>query len=125
MKKYLKTPEEVVKALKAGKTVYSDCGEYRMIDGFIVYEGGSVCTINADLNLLESPFLKEAEPLKIEVGKFYKTRGDKKARCYYANEEVAYFTIDGKCSFFSSYLAGNCLSNNRPTEYEIIGPWEE
>ena len=125
MKKYLKTPEEVVKALKAGKTVYSDCGEYRMIDGFIVYEGGSVCTINADLSLLESPFLKEAEPLKIEVGKFYKTRGDKKARCYYANEQVAYFTIDGKCSFFSSYLAGNCLSNNRPTEYEIIGPWEE
>lgn len=125
MKKYLKTPEEVISALKEGKTVHSDCGEYKIIDGFIVYEGGSVCTINADLSLLESPFLKEAEPLKIEVGKFYKTRGDKKARCYYANEQVAYFTIDGKCSFFSSYLAGNCLSNNRPTEYDIIGPWEE
>ena len=60
MKKYLKTPEEVISALKAGKTVYSDCGKYKMIDGFIVYEGGGICNINANLTLLESPFVKEA-----------------------------------------------------------------
>ena len=33
MKKYLKTPEEVISALKEGKTVHSDCGEYKIIDG--------------------------------------------------------------------------------------------
>lgn len=125
MKKYLKTPKEVISALKEGGTVRSNCGKYRMIDGILVFKCGNFHTINAAISLDEKPYIEEAEPLKIEVGKFYKTRGDKKARCYYANEQVAYFTIDGKCSFFSSYLAGNCLSNNKPTEYDIIGPWEE
>lgn len=125
MKKYLKTPEEVISALKAGKTVYSDCGEYRMIDGLIVFESGGLCTLNAGLMLNERPFVKEAEPLKIEVGKFYKTRGGEKARCYYADEKVAYFTIDGQCSFFSGYIAGNYLSNKEPSKYDIIGPWED
>ena len=126
MKKFLKTPEEVVEALKAGKTVYSDCGEYRMIDGFIVYEGGSVCTINADLTLLESPFLKEAEPLKIEVGKFYKTRAGKKARCFFIDEDSARCTIDG-CfdSFWVSIKTGCSCSDVPKSDYDIIGPWEE
>lgn len=126
MKKFLKTPEEVVEALKAGKTVYSDCGEYRMIDGFIVYEGGSVCTINADLTLLESPFLKEAEPLKIEVGKFYKTRAGKKARCFFIDEDSARCTIDGCFEWFGVYLKTGCAcSGVAKSDYDIIGPWEE
>lgn len=125
MKKYLKTPEEVVTALKEGKTVYSDGGEHKMVDGFIIFKSSDFSIINASISSDERPYIEEPVPFIIEVGKFYKTRGEKKARCYYANEQVAYFTIDGKCSFFSVYLAGNCLSNNEPTECDIIGPWEE
>lgn len=62
MKKYLKTPEEVISALKEGKTVYSDCGEYRMIDGLIVFESGGLCTLNAGLMLKENLFVKEPVP---------------------------------------------------------------
>lgn len=124
MKKYLKTPEAVISALKEGKTVHSDCGEYKMIDGFIVYEGGSVCTINADLTLLESPFVKEAEPLKIEVGKFYKTKGGEKARCYILGDDRAFFTVDDKGTF-STYHDGRVYGNPIAYQDDIIGPWEE
>lgn len=127
MKKYLKTPEEVISALKEGKTVYSSCGEYRMIDGLLVFKSkiGGLYTINENLLLEENLYIEESEPFKIEVGKFYETRGGEKARCYYADEKVAYFTIDGQCSSFSAYLAGNCLSTKKPHECDIIGPWEE
>lgn len=125
MKKYLKTPEEVISALKEGKTVYSDCGKYKMIDGIIVFKSGNLYTINKNLFLQENPYIEESEPFKIEVGKFYETRGGEKARCYYADEKVAYFTIDGQCSSFSGYLAGNYFSDKEPNKYDIIGPWEE
>lgn len=127
MKKYLKTPEEVISVLKSGKTVYSDCGEYRMIDGLIVFKSKieDLYTINENLLLQENLYIEESEPLKIEVGKFYETRGGEKARCYYADEKVAYFTIDGQCSFFSGYIAGNYFSDKEPSKYDIICPWEE
>ena len=125
MKKYLKTPEEVISALKEGRTVRSNCGKYKMIDGILVLKVGKFATINASLGLEEGLYIEEHESLKIEVGKFYETRGGEKARCYYADEKVAYFTIDGQCSFFSGYIAGNYFSNKEPNKYDIIGPWEE
>ena len=126
MKKFLKTPEEVVEALKEGKTVYSNCGKYRMIYGLVVYEESNLCLINANLPLNEKPFLKEAEPLKIEVGKFYKTRAGKKARCFFIDEVSARCTIDG-CfdSFWVSLKIGCSCSDVPKSDYDIIGPWEE
>lgn len=123
MKKYLKTPEEVISALKAGKTVYSDCGKYKMIDGFIVYEGGGICNINANLTLLESPFVKEAEPLKIEVGKFYKTRDGKKARCFLIQANVPKFCVDNY-GIFTTDMNGKVFKHYEEAN-DIIGPWEE
>lgn len=127
MKKYLKTPEEVVKALKAGKTVYSDCGEYRMIDGLIVFKSKieDLYTINENLLLQENLYIEEPEPFKIEVGKFYKRRDGKKARCFCIDAHVPYFVVDGESSAFSTYMAGNVFPSKTPCEYDIIGPWEE
>ena len=125
MKKFLKTPEEVISVLKSGKTVYSDCGEYRMIDGLVVYEESNLCLVNANLPLNEKPFLKESEPFKIEVGKFYKRRDGKKARCFCIEAHVAYFVVDGESSAFSTYMTGNVFNSKEPCEYDIIGPWEE
>lgn len=37
MKRYLKTPEEVIKALKEGKEIKDEKGySYKLVDGFIV-----------------------------------------------------------------------------------------
>lgn len=125
MKKYLKTPEEAISALKEGRTVRSNCGKYRMIDGILVLKVGKFVTVNASLALEENPYIEEHESIKIEVGKFYETRGGEKARCYYADEKVAYFTIDGRIAAWSVYLPGNYSSNKEPSKYDIIGPWEE
>lgn len=126
MKKYLKTPEEVIDALHAGKKVHGDfADEYRFYRGFLIAKREGYYAINAAISEMEDPYIEESEPLKIEVGKFYKTRGGEKARCFYVNKREAYFTIDGECQLFATYLAGNYLSNKEPSEYDIIGPWED
>lgn len=125
MKKYLKTPEEVVEALKEGKTVYSNCGKYRMHNGIIVQESVNYFAVNPSLLSNEDPYIEEPEPFKIEVGKFYKTRGGEKARCFSIDVRLAYFTVDEKLSAFSTYIAGNVFPSKAPCEYDIIGPWEE
>lgn len=124
MKKYLKTPEAVISALKAGKTVYSDCGKYRMIDGIIVFKSGTLYTINKNMFLEENPHIEEAEPLKIEVGEFYKTKGGEKARCYILGDDRAFFTVDDKGTF-STYHDGRVYGNPIAYQDDIIGPWEE
>lgn len=126
MKKYLKTPEEVISALKEGKTVYSDCGKYKMIDGFIVFESGGLCVVNAGLMLKENLFVREPEPFKIEVGKFYKTRGGEKARCYCKGEQDSLFTVDGAATIFHVFTdSGRSWKDDNISLYDIIGPWEE
>ena len=125
MKKFLKTPEEVVEALKEGKTVYSGCGKYRMHNGIVVQDHVTYFTVNPCLLSTENLYIKESESFKIEVGKFYKRRDGKKARCYYVNGCAAYFTVDGELSVSSTLLAGNVFEDKEPCEYDIIGPWEE
>lgn len=126
MRKYLKTPEEVISALKEGKTVYSACGKYRMIDGIIVFKSkiADLYTINENLLLEENLYIEESEPLKIEVGKFYKTRGGEKARCYILGDDRAFFTVDDKGTF-STYHDGKVYGNPISYQDDIIGPWEE
>ena len=126
MKKYLKTPEAVISALKEGKTVHSNCGKYRMINGILVFKCGNFHTINAAVSLDEKSYIEEPEPFKIEVGKFYKTRAGKKARCFFIDEDSARCTIDG-CfdSFWVSIKTGCSCSDVPKSDYDIIGPWED
>ena len=128
MKKYLKTPEEVISVLKSGKTVYSDCGEYRMIDGLIVFKSKieNLYTINENLLLQENLYIEESEPFKIEVGKFYKTRGGEKARCYCKGEQNSFFTVDGTATILHVFTdSGRSWKDDIISLYDIIGPWEE
>ena len=81
-KKYLKTPEEVIKALKEGKTIKSvNKYEYVLKDGFILERNfGNLESINTTLFFeVNRYYIEEQEPLKLEVGKFYKTRDGRKA----------------------------------------------
>lgn len=123
MKKYLKTPEEVIDALKEGKTVCSNCGNYRMIDGILVFKCGNFHTINAAISLDEKPYIKESEPLKIEVGKFYKTRDGKKARCFLIQANVPKFCVDNY-GIFTTDMNGKVFKHYEEAN-DIIGPWEK
>lgn len=126
MKRYLKTPEEVVDALKEGKTVYSSCGKYRMHNGIVVQEHVTYFTVNPCLLSTENLYIKEPAPLLLEVGKFYKTRDGKKARCFYIDEDIARCTIDGCFEWFGVYLKTGCAcSDVVKSDYDIIGPWED
>ena len=127
MKKvYLETPEAVIKALKEGKEVYdNDNYSYKLIDGIIVSKRGSEYhSIGDSIYCDGNPYILEQEPLKIEVGKWYETRGHQKARCYYKGIEFAFLTIDNDNTPLSVYLNGR-MREDMKAKLDIIGPWKE
>lgn len=125
MKRYLKTPEAVIKALKSGKEVRDENNySFKIVDGFIVATYDDDFYIGYTIAGLDKPYILEEEPLKIEVGKWYETRDHQKARCYYAGEETAFFSIDNNSIPLGVYLNGR-LYKDMETPLDIIGHWEE
>lgn len=127
MKRYLETPEEVIDALQEGKTVFAKSGErYKLYKGLVVGKLKKSALINSYICETDEPYIEEPESLKIEVGKFYKTRAGEKARCYLTGEHKAYFTIDGSYGYISVYLeTGGSWKDGEKSDYDIIGPWED
>ena len=128
MKRYLKTPEAVIKALKEGKVVKSKNVKYRLIDGIICsfHEeyGRKMWTVCNSISEYEKVYIDEPEPLKIEVGKWYETRDHQKARCFKINPGLCFFTIDNVGNF-NTLTNGNYYINGKTSNLDIIGPWEE
>ncbi|MCM1260685.1 MAG: hypothetical protein NC222_07010 [Staphylococcus sp.] len=124
---YLHTSEEVIKALKEGKEVHIDRDFfYKMIDGFIVRFGNGQEVIGEDIYISDNTYILEEDPFKIEVGKFYKTRDNKKAHCFFIDESDIYsccFTIDNKKHIFCTKLNGEYQSDSI-SDFDIIGYWE-
>lgn len=91
-KRYLTTPEEVTAALKEGKVVLDRTGnKYKSINGFIVVSFISgEWGVDPFIGNHEGLYVEEPKPLKLEVGKFYKTRDGRKAFVYTITEEAAY-----------------------------------
>ena len=127
MKKYLKTPEEVIDALQEGKTVFAKSGErYKLYKGLVVGKLKKSALINSYICETDEPYIEEPESLKIEVGKFYKTRGGEKARCFCIEGDKARLTIDGCYGCLEVYLKTGCAcSDGAKSDYDIIGPWED
>ena len=126
MKRYLKTPEEVIDALLAGKTVYDETGNtYQFYKGFIIGSVNKCYFINAGISKMDNPYTKEPEPFKIEVGKFYKTRGGNKARCFSITPKEASFTVDGAHGTIETYPGGLVSIDGSKDPCDIIGPWED
>lgn len=127
MKKvYLKTPEAVIKALKEGKEIRDKNGcLYKNIDGFIVREGeGDGRYLVGDWIRIEyHPYILEEEPFKIEVGKWYETRDNQKARCYLFDGRNWFFTIDNYTSFGTN--RHGYYMEEEVHDFDIIGPWKE
>ena len=66
----------------------------------------------------------EEEPLKIEVGKWYETRGHQKARCYNFDNNSYFFTIDNYTVFMTD-TKGYCRRKQVISDLDIIGPWDK
>lgn len=142
-KVYLNTEEDLTKALSEGKTVfikYTGQGDYindnsqlKIVNGIIVQklENGSIYLNPADFSLKVYKFyLKEKPALKIEVGKFYKTRGSKKALCLYIDN-----CRKGDSHIFKMYCIGKARhywvdsKGNRVfgfySDLDIVDYWED
>ena len=125
MKKvYLKTPEAVIKALKAGKVIKDEDGySYKLVDGFIVAADKNDFIVGDSIFSVNTPYILENEPLKIEVGKWYETRDHQKARCYCKGKTYAAFSIDNACATIVVYLNGR-LYEDSESSCDIIGTWK-
>ena len=100
---------------------------YKFVDGFIVstYENGFI--VGDNIFSGNTPYILEEEPLKIEVGKFYKTRDGRKAFVY---EKIKFdypkpFCVvkAGKLDSYNVNADGKQEDNERPSD--IVAPWEE
>lgn len=128
-KRYLKTPEEVMQALKEEKVVLDRTGnKYKSINGLVVvsYMGGG-WGLNAFIGNNAGLYVEEPEPLKLEVGKFYKTRDAKKAFVY-AKIGIEYsypFYVAkiGKLDAYNVNAEGKKTEDKHPLD--LIAPWEE
>lgn len=134
MKKYLNTVEELTQALSEGKTVYCDYDdegvmEIKLVNGILVQKYEEVFYISpGDLEFDTNEFyLKEKEPLKIEVGKFYKTRSGVKVICVKKPSERGYsccFAVLGQERIISTTAKGEFVEGEERAG-DIVDYWED
>ena len=128
MKKvYLETPEAVIKALKEGKVIKDDNGySYKLVDGFIVstYKNSFIVGDNI-FNIDNHPYILEEEPLKIEVGKFYKTRDGRKAWVVSRQQDEHYPYIIAILDEVDAYAVtkDGRFYDDRPYSFDLVGQW--
>ena len=132
-KRYLKTPEEVIDALQAGKKIEAGDFEYRLVGEVLIAnnKNDKSWAVNAGIYSDDIPFIDEPEPLKLEVGKFYRTRGGKKAIVLgieQNNEDgvpVHIALMDAHTASFYVATSGNYKSSGRKDDNDLVAPWEE
>lgn len=128
-KVYLETPEKVIEVLKSGKKVFSDDGwTYTMFDGCVMARKEDKIFINPSVYMAERPYIYEATPIKLEVGKFYRTGEGKKAFCFYKKNITDGFNClcilegqEGVCVYRQD---GTCGFGDLSDEKDIIAEWE-
>ena len=130
MKKvYLETPEAVIKALKEGKTVKcTDCGaKYTLENGFLVEKSKGTWTINPLLYGFPGYYTEEPDELKLEVGKFYRTRDGRKAWVVSRQQDEHYPYIIAVLDEVDAYAVtkDGRFYDYRPYSFDLVGPWEE
>ena len=104
---------------------------YKLVDGFIVNTVGNNFIIGDDIsNIDNQPYILEEESIKIEVGKFYKTRSGNKVIVLHVNKnDISGFPVSvavvGSTDtlYFVSRTGGH--PNGFTSEWDLVAPWEE
>lgn len=111
--------------MKEGKEVKSDVGcRYKMIDGVICFWFGESWLVGADIDDDGNPYIEEAEPLEIEVGKFYKTKRGEKVWCQFYDIDSGYcMNTQGVDYNYTVNQQGTAL--NDCDEDNIVSLWED
>lgn len=129
MKTYLKdlTPEEVIRRLKAGEVVNFEehNTKIKMVEGILssVFQDGTI-RINISLDLFdERCYFEEPEELKIEVGKFYRTRDGSKAFIYQYDGFNFHGVIIDSPNFFEWFKNGTYNYNGKESPLDLISEW--
>ena len=129
MKKYLNTPEEIINALKEGKEIKNKVNwSYKLIDGVIVvfYNGESDFEVNALIRSHEELYIEEVEPLKIEVGKFYRTKGNKKAYVYFDYGNRLFRAVcDDYTNSYCIDNKGEYINYPKVDKLNLVSLWED
>lgn len=135
IKVYLNTVEDLTKALNEGKTLIDDNNnKYKKINSILVCFLPSGAYINGDILCVNQRkyYYEEKEPLKIEVGKFYKTRDGKKVICAYKSKSAKdvrpyFFSSVGGDEIFSMWTTGNgfCRDEEKTYKEDIVDYWED
>ena len=131
MKKYLKTPEEVIDALQAEKKVETENLEYKFINGILVAIGKTDKNwiVYPALSSSVIPYINETEPITLEVGKFYMTREGKKVIILADNckpKDSPYLVAEiGKCSTLYAIRKNGCIYEKGANACDIIAPWKD
>lgn len=130
MKKYLKTMEEIAKALQDEKVVYinNDDNQFKLINGVVFGFNGKI-TINPSIPFEPNhTYTYDIEPLKIEVGKFYRTRNGSKAFVYsQINFDCSYpfyVVVVGKLDTYNVNAEGK-QDDEEQLPLDLVAPWEE
>lgn len=132
MKRYLKTPEEVIRALKEGKTVETDMKFYVLKDGLLncyaKSKTGSWWTVNSVIYDSDMPYVEEPDALKLEVGKFYKTRDGRKAWVVECTDKKGVYPFvvaaQKERNVYSVAKDGRRYFDDTD-ETDLVAPWEE
>lgn len=131
MKRKIKNFSDFLECIKAGKKVTDDTNRFYFL------QNGYICSkdeddygwhnTSIDTDELSRMEVEEEEQFKIEVGKFYRTRGGKKAYCIYREEGNLYpnrCAIDGY-SDCTTYTDGGLVLRECENNDDIVGYWEE
>lgn len=128
-REYLRSPEEVVQALKEGKAIKTEHGHtYTLKDGFIVQTVlGKIRSVNATLFFDDRYYIECPKPLRLKVGEFYRTINGRKAFVY------AKIGIDcpypfcvvtvGNLEYYTVNTKGKRAADEQPLD--LVSPWED
>lgn len=130
-RRYLKTPEEVTKALKEGKVVETKINKYKLIDGIICgfHKQDEQWMLGHSIFEYENAYIEEPEPFKLEVGKFYKTRRGDKVVCLCHRGDYYIHRLNSYIVGYWVDKTGRMLFNGVPerteTDSDVVALWED
>lgn len=131
-KRYLKTPEEIIDALQAGKTLHNKYSKWVLYNGFIMRKdkNSDNWAINDALcsRFDDEIYIEDPKPLKLEVGKFYRTRDGRKAWVMECTDMKGAFPFrvatQRECSTYVITKDGRRYFEDTDGT-DLVAPWEE